>query len=87
MSIEKKRECDGACCKAAPLRPKGDDCFFRDPEMADRGCKILADPTLKDDLTPKEAKRFKDACEDWPETATKDNQGSWGGCCWGWQDG
>ncbi len=82
---EQKRGCDGACCTVAPLRREGDDCFFRDPEMPERGCKILADPSLKDQLTERELKRCLDACENWPQTATRDNQGSWGNCCWGWK--
>lgn len=88
--MERIRLCDGACCKASPLRavqtPEGQDCFFRDPLRTGsvrRGCTAIQDPRrVTTEMTPKERKRFDLACLNWPQNTTRTTQNSFGECCW-----
>ncbi len=91
VDLVRARPCDAACCRAAPLRPAltemGKDCAFRDPQLPDRGCRILAGEISLEVLTPKERARYDDACLNWPQNATRATQKSFGECCWRFVDG
>lgn len=85
--LERWRACDGACCRAMPLRDVGGDCYFRDPSEPERGCTAMSTPERLEEMTDEERGYFELACLNWPQNVSPEIQGDFGDCCWRWADG